>query len=141
MGRIAEGSCTIDSWDETMLEEREDGTRLTKAAVAMNFTGDIDGKSTIEYLMIHAADKSARFVGFETIHCTIDGKKGSFVLQHEGKFSIGIASSDFKVVSGSGRGELMNISGAGSFVSNGERDSDYRFEYNADSSEDQVGAS
>ncbi|MFK7730697.1 MAG: DUF3224 domain-containing protein [Pseudomonadales bacterium] len=139
MGTLAEGSFTIDSWDETTVDERDDGTRLNKASIVQNYSGDIDGSSKVEYLMLHAADKSARFLGFETVQASIGGKQGSFVLQHDGKFSIGVASSTFKVVSGSGRGGLMNISGSGSFTSTGEGASDYKFEYNADSSEDQVG--
>lgn len=140
MSTLAEGSSTINVWDETTVEERDDGTRLSKASVSQAYSGDIEGSSQTEYLMLHAADKSASFLGFETVHATIGGKQGSFVLQHDGKFSIGVASSAFKVVSGSGRGGLMNISGSGSYTSTDEGKSEYRFEYNADSSEDQVGA-
>lgn len=140
MSTLAEGSSTIGSWEETTVDERDDGTRLSKASIIQSYAGDIEGSSQIEYLMLHAADKSARFLGFETVQATIGGKQGSFVLQHDGKFSIGVASSTFKVVSGSGRGGLMNISGSGSFTSTGEGTAEYKFEYNADSSEDQIGA-
>lgn len=140
MSTLAQGNSTIGSWEETTVNERDDGTRLSKASITQNYTGDIEGSSQIEYLLLHAADKSAQFLGFETVQATIGGKQGSFVLQHDGKFSIGVASSTFKVVSGSGRGGLMNISGSGSFTSTGEGTSEYKFEYNADSSEDQVGA-
>ncbi len=139
MSTVAQGSFTIGSWEEDTVDERADGLRLSKASVTQTYTGGIEGSSQVEFLMLHAADKSARFLGFETVRATIGGKQGSFVLQHDGKFSIGIASSEFTVVSGSGRGGLMNISGSGSFTSTGEGASKYRFEYNADSSEDQVG--
>lgn len=140
MSSIAEGTFTIDSWDETTITEYEDGSKLTRATIKQTYSGDLHGQSDIEFLMIHAADKSAKFIGYERLEASIGGKQGSFVLQHDGKFSIGIASSLFKVASGSGRGGLMNISGSGSFTSTGEQRAEYRFEYNADSSEEQMGA-
>ncbi len=140
MASIAEGRYTITSWEEETVQENEDGSKLTHATVTQSYSGDLNGESTVHYFMMHATDKSARFIGYESISCELGGKQGKFTVQHDGKFSIGVASSQFKVVSGSGRGGLMNISGQGKYSSDKSGEASYRFEYNADSSEDQVGA-
>ena len=41
------------------------------------------------------------------------GRAGSFVLQHEGTFSDGLARSSYFVVPGSGTGALARLSGEG----------------------------
>ncbi len=140
MASNANGTFKIDAWDETDIVEYDHGGKMTKASVKQNYSGDLVGSSEIEFLMIHNADKSARFVGYETVNCTIAGRQGSFVLQHDGEFSIGVASSRFSVVSGSGRGGLMNISGDGQFTSTTGGEAEYSFEYFADSGDDQAGS-
>ncbi|MFK8019056.1 MAG: DUF3224 domain-containing protein [Pseudomonadales bacterium] len=140
MASTATGTFKIDSWEENTLVEYEHGGKMTRATVKQSYSGDIEGSSDIEYLMLHNASGSAKFVGYETIQCSLAGKQGSFVLQHDGEFSIGIASSSYRVASGSGRGGFMNISGDGRFSSMTGGEAEYSFEYQADSSDDQAGS-
>ena len=58
--------------------------------------------------MSYQSEASAVFVGLEVVTGEVNGKSGSFTLQHNGKFENGIASSQFTVVSNSGTGELTN---------------------------------
>jgi hypothetical protein len=67
--------------------------------------------------MSYQSASSAVFVGFEVVTGKIDGKTGSFTLQHNGKFENGFASSNFVIVPNSASGGLVNIEGSGSFVS------------------------
>lgn len=140
MATTANGIFKIESWEETDIVDYEHGGKMTKASITQTYTGDIQGRSEIQFLMIHNADKSASFVGYETVTCTIAGREGSFVLQHDGTFSIGVASSRFAVVSGSGRGGLMNISGEGQFASTDGGEAEYSFDYLSDSGDDQAGS-
>ena len=46
-------------------------------------TGDIEGESSTEYLMMYRSDGSAAFVGLERVIGRVAGKAGSFVLKYE----------------------------------------------------------
>ncbi len=67
--------------------------------------------------MSYQSSALALFVGFEVVTGKINGKLGSFTLQHNGKFENGIASSNFIMVANSGTGERTNIENSGSFKS------------------------
>ncbi len=66
--------------------------------------------------MIYAEDGSASFVGLERVKGDLTGKKGSFVLQHVGRFADGAAKGTVTVVPGSGTGELVGLSGNGELL-------------------------
>ena len=102
----------IKKWDEVPIAE---GTqpRMTRASVTKTFTGDIEGESHVEYVMVYRADGSATFVGMERISGSIGGKNGTFVLQRVGTFENGQAKESYSVVAGSGSGELEGLTGSG----------------------------
>ncbi|MEW5918420.1 MAG: DUF3224 domain-containing protein, partial [Gemmatimonadota bacterium] len=93
--------------------EGEGLPRLTRATVSKTLTGDIEGESHVEYLMMYRNDGSATFVGLERVVGRIEGKSGSFVLQRNGKFESGVAKEAYSVVPGSTTGELHGLSGEG----------------------------
>jgi hypothetical protein len=117
MSNQLKGTFQITGWDETPYNENDDGSKLTNAKITQSYTGDIKGSSELQYLMSYTANGSAIFVGLETVSCTINGKSGSFVIQHNGKFVAGVASSTFTIISDFGQNELMGISGGGTFKS------------------------
>jgi hypothetical protein len=119
------GVFQITDWDETPYSENDDGSKQSHAKIAQNYNGDIKGASELQYLMSYQPDGSAVFVGFETVSGSINGKSGSFVIQHTGTFESGVASSSFSIVPKSGRGELAGISGTGSFKSGENGQADY----------------
>lgn len=133
----ANSTFEIKSWDEKPYDEFENGRKLTRAGVKRMYHGDIEGESSTEYLMAYAADGSASFVGMERVVGKLGGRAGSFVLQHSGTFTGGVASASWLVVPGSGTGGLSGLSGEGkSSISHAEQYAmalDYRFE--SDSSE------
>lgn len=81
------------------------------------FSGDIEGESTVEYLMIHRTDGSADFVGVERVVGRVGDRSGSFVLRHTGTFEDGSATASWTVVRGSGTGKLTGLRGDGGFAS------------------------
>lgn len=107
----------ITGWDETPYIENEDGSKKSHAIITQNYSGAIEGSSELHYLMSYQSASLALFVGFELVTGKVNGKSGSFTVQHNGKFENGVASSSFVIVSNSGTGELVNIAGSGSFKS------------------------
>lgn len=106
----------ITGWDEKTTQDIGGGAKLTQAKVTQSYAGDIEGTSTIEYLMAYTVQGTASFVGLEWITGTVAGKSGTCVLQHVGAFSEGKARSTWSVVAGSGTEELAGLRGDGSYV-------------------------
>src|SRR4051794_30780431 len=104
----------IKNWDEKPYSEGKDLPKLTRASVTKTFTGDIDGESQVEYLMMYRSDGSATFVGLERIVGRIRDKSGTFVLQRTGTFEGGQAKESYSVIPGSGTGDLQGLLGDGS---------------------------
>ena len=125
MRQNANARFTIRSWDEKPYSEGPDQPKLTKAAVAKTYTGDIDGEAHVEYLMMYRGDGTASFVGLERFVGRLAGRTGSFVLQRTGVFEGGQAKESYSVVPGSATGELSGLTGAG--VSSVGHGSEYPF--------------
>jgi hypothetical protein len=104
----------VTSWDEQPFDESTDGAKLTEALVAKTYSGDIEGTSTTKWLMAYAPDSSAVFVGIERIAGSVDGRAGTLVLQHVGRFTDGVATAELTVVSGTEG--LESASGTGEFT-------------------------
>jgi hypothetical protein len=132
MTKILNGIFQITGWDEKPYLENDDGSKQSHAKINQNYFGDLQGSSDIQYLMTYQMDGTAIFVGFETVTGTINGKTGSFVIQHTGKFEAGAATSNFAIVPNSGKNELTNISGNGFFISGENGQAKYEFNINAD---------
>jgi len=103
----------IKNWDEKPYSEGQGLPKLTRASVTKTFTGDIEGESHLEYLMMYRSDGSATFVGLERVVGQIGDKKGSFVLQRTGVFEGGQAKETYTVVGGSATGDLSGLRGEG----------------------------
>jgi hypothetical protein len=116
MSTNATGTVETTNWEETTYAEGNDGLMLTRASVSVSFQGDIEGKGTEEYLMTYLADGTASFVGMEHVEGSIDGKSGSFAIQHKGTSADGTLKSDWFVVPESGTDELRGIRGEGTYV-------------------------
>jgi len=113
MKHVANARFAIASWDEKPYSEGQDLPKLTRAAVARTFTGDIAGEGHVEYLMMYRGDGTAAFVGLERVTGHLAGKAGSFVLQRVGAFEDGMAKESYFVIPGSGTGDLRGLRGEG----------------------------
>jgi hypothetical protein len=113
MKRTANARFAIKSWDEKAYSEVQGLPKLTRATVSKTFSGDIEGESQVDYLMMYRSDGSASFVGLERVVGRLNGKSGSFVLQRIGTFEAGQAKESYSIVSGSGTGELRTLRGEG----------------------------
>jgi hypothetical protein len=112
--KTAKARFAINRWDEHPIGDAADLPKLTRAVVARTFTGDIEGESRVEYLMMYRPDGSATFVGLERVVGRIGDKTGAFVLQRTGTFENGQAKESYSVIPGSATGELQGLHGDGS---------------------------
>jgi hypothetical protein len=129
VGTTALATFKIKAWDETAFDDLEDAGKITRARVRKSFKGDIDGVSTLEYLMTYTADGSASFVGMERVSGRLGNRSGSFVLQHVGNFKDGVAKALLLVVPGSATGELNGLRGEGSFALGHAKEYDFTLDY------------
>jgi hypothetical protein len=111
----ATGTYEVKAWDEKPYEELEEGAKLTRASVTETFKGDIEGESTVEFLMMYPDASTASYVGLQRVVGSLGGRPGSFVLQVSGTFEGGVAQATWSVVPGSGTGELRGLRGEGGF--------------------------
>jgi len=119
MDTHATATFEVKAWDEKPYEEIDGGAKFTRASVTKSFQGDIEGESTLEYLMFYREDGSATFVGLERVVGRVGGRSGSFVLQHTGVDEGGAVKATYFVVPESGTGDLRGLKGEGSFALSG----------------------
>ena len=92
--------------------ESSDGIALTRIAISKVFHGALEATSTMEMIAAGTAVKgSAGYVAIERVTGTLDGRTGTFVLQHSGTMTRGAPELSVTIVPDSGTGELTGISG------------------------------
>ena len=105
---------TVDSMDDEELVEQDPGVRYARARIAKTFSGDLDGRSTLEMLSVRAESGGAGYVALERIEGRLHGRAGSFALLHAATMTADDEPwGRFVVVPGSGAGELSGLSGEG----------------------------
>ena len=111
MQKIMESKLKIESWVEKPYRELGDGSKLTRAKVALSGPDDGLTSAAFEALMFYRADGTSTYVTLMHITGTLDGRPGSFVLQGHGSYDGRAARGQSQVVEGSGTGELAGLSG------------------------------
>ena len=90
----------------------QDGLKLNRNVVRKEFSGDMVGTSEAQMIAAFTGTPgSAGYVAIEHFTGSVDGKSGSFVLQHSGVMNKGDAQLTVTIVPDSGAGELAGISG------------------------------
>jgi hypothetical protein len=105
-------------WDEKAYEQITPTQKMTKASVAMSFSGELDGEASVEWLMYYKYsdeqdqhNSSAIYTGLTRFTGKLNGKSGSFVMEEHGTFIAGAANSVLTILEGSGTDQLAGISG------------------------------
>ena len=101
----------IASWEETPVEEFDDGSKLTRALVRLSDGADGLASGSAAMLAYYRPDGTSSFVTVMRLTGILDGRAGSFVLRGEGAFDGTTASGRMTIVAGSGTGGLARISG------------------------------
>jgi hypothetical protein len=94
------------------------------------FHGDLDATSQ-GVMLAHgtgAAGSSSAYVALEKVTGKLQGRTGTFILQHTGTMSKGDMSLTVTVVPDSGTGELAGLTGTMKIIIEGKKHS-YEFEY------------
>jgi general stress protein 26 len=89
-----------------------DGTSLGRMSIAKTYYGPLAGSARGEMLSAMTGTKdSAGYVALERVSGTLDGRKGTFILQHSGTMNRGAQHLTISVVPDSGTGELAGLAG------------------------------
>jgi len=102
---------------------------LGRRSIDKQFHGALEGTS--QGMMLSAGTNtpgSAGYVAIEQVTGVLDGRRGTFVLQHHATMNRGVPSLSIAVVPDSGTGQLVGLSGTmGIAITDGKHF--YDFEY------------
>jgi hypothetical protein len=116
-------------------DDKTEGSTLGRMLLDKHFHGDLEGSSVGQMLTGMTQVKgSGAYVAIERVTGTLNGRQGSFILQHLGIMLRGVPQLDVKVVADSGTGELEGITGAMTILINDGKHS-YDFAYSLPASE------
>ncbi len=126
---------TVSSWSEKVYADIDgEGTTsgdlyypkrgLTQAEVGYRYTGNVEGTSTLTYLIAYKPD-AAPVLGLERFEGSVDGHEGSCVFRHVGSQDAGSVSAHLEVVPGMGTGGLENLRGEAELTIAGHSDDGY----------------
>src|SRR5215510_2408412 len=93
------------------------------------FHGELEGTSKGQMLATRTGvEGSGGYVALELVTGKLNGRRGSFILQHKGTMSKGVYMMHITVVPDSGTDELSRIAGTMTIIIEGSNHS-YNFEY------------
>lgn len=106
-----------------------EGSALGRMSIEKQFHGDLEGSSVGEMLTaVTAVQGSAGYVAVEQVRGALQGRTGTFVLQHSATMTRGAPQLSVMVVPDSGTGELAGLTGRLTIQIEGGKHS-YELEY------------
>jgi hypothetical protein len=115
MATIAKGSFTVkmtpQAWSGDSGESAE-AQLLGRFLVEKQYHGDLEASAIAQMLTAGSAEKgSAGYVAIEKVTGKLQGRPGSFAMQHNGVMNRGVPQLTIAVVPDSGEGELTGLAG------------------------------
>ena len=104
---------TVHKHESTEYDKPAEGPVLSQIHVEESYSGDIEGKGTLEFFQAVCNDGSAIFVGMKRITGKLGGKEGTFLLRDIGTIEGKRVSGEWFVMPGSGTGDLVGLRGEG----------------------------
>lgn len=105
-------------------------SELGRMTIDKQFSGGLRAHSLGEMLAFRSAvDGSAGYVAMERVSGTLDGRDGSFVLQHTATMDRGAFTLQVSVVPDSGTGELAGLAGTLAITVDAQGGHAYTFDY------------
>ncbi|AZI57679.1 DUF3224 domain-containing protein [Nakamurella antarctica] len=114
---IQQSDSAPDEWAGGMLGH----TRWEK-----QFVGALNGNSVVEAVYCMVTDGPAIYVAIERFDCELDGRTGTFVLTHRASTLDDVQQAEWRIVEGSGTGELAGITGSGRITDDHQLILDYQ---------------
>ncbi|MHC4611157.1 MAG: DUF3224 domain-containing protein [Planctomycetota bacterium] len=103
---------------------------LARMSIAKQFRGDLEATSRGQMLTAGTSVKgSAGYVAIELVSGVLQGRRGTFLLQHNGIMSRGAGDLSITVLPDSGTEELAGLTG-GMAITITDGNHSYDFEYN-----------
>jgi len=102
---------------------------LGRMSIDKQFHGELEATSQGEMLHAGSAKGSGGYVAIERATGTLDGKRGSFALQHNATMTNGTPYLNIVVVPGSGTGELAGLDGTMKIIIEAGGKHFYEFDY------------
>ena len=128
MTQVARGDFTV-KLVPLAVEGQPEGSRIGRMSIDKSITGDLVATTTGQMLSAMTEVKgSAGYVAIERVDGVLDGRKGTFVLQHTGTMNRGAPSLSVTVVPDSGTDELAGLAGEFTIIIADGRHS-YEFSY------------
>lgn len=110
-------------------DDKSAGAAVGKFSLDKKFHGDLEATSKGEMLAVMTAvEGSAGYVAMEQVTGTLNGRSGTFALQHSGTMTRGTPQLSVTVVPDSGTGQLTGLAGQMTIKIDGGKHS-YDFEY------------
>ena len=110
-------------------DEGTDTGGFGRLSIDKTLSGDLAGTSKGQMVgAFTAVEGSAGYVALERVTGTLNGRKGSFILQHSGSMSRGTQTIIVTVVPDSGTEELTGLAGTMQIIIEGKKHS-YVFDY------------
>ena len=124
----AQGTFSLDRFDDEPPYDDQDGVKLARAHITKTFQGDLTGTSETDIITVHTENPAA-YAGIERFQGTVQGRKGSFVLQHNAGGDNGVPWMTWKIVETTGTGDLTGIRGEGEITIGPDGGHSYTLDY------------
>ena len=126
----AEGTFTVASWEEDTYEDLAGEEKLTRARMGFRLSGDLAGDLVSDALMYYREDGTAEYTGLQRFSGQVAGRSGTCVMVADGGYDGGEARSTWRVIPGSGSGNLAGLEGSGiSVAAAGQPGGTYSLDY------------
>ena len=130
MTKHATGSFDVKVIPQKPDNEQAKAANFGRMSLDKQFHGDLEATSKGEMLGAMTEVKgSAGYVALERVTGTLNGRSGTFVLQHSGTMTHGVPQMSVTVVPDSGTGDLTGIRGAMTIIIKEGGKHFYEFEY------------
>ena len=115
---------------EVKLNPQDDGGPVGRMSIDKQFQGDLAGTSKGQMLMAGSESEkgSAGYVAIEKVTGTLNGRSGTFCLQHNATMNRGVGDLNIIVIPDTGTDELVGLRGRMNIIIDAGKHS-YEFDY------------
>lgn len=92
--------------------QKDENSPAGRMLINKKYTGDLNGTGIGKMISKRTENGIAAYAAIEEFEGSVSGARGSFTLIHNGYMSSEVRSLEVKILKGSGKGELENISGS-----------------------------
>jgi hypothetical protein len=112
VGTVVRIPFEVAGWDPEPLSLGDPGpVTFGRVTMRKTFSGPLTGTSVVAMTSAAVGEAPVGYVALELVSGTLDGRTGSFVLQHTGVVAESTAPPNGVVVPGTGTGELAGLDG------------------------------